>query len=152
MWNFLVKFLPYFYCLGALTFTDNFRKYQIGWPRTYKIQNLLPSADSKKNLKGLIYMDFHLSRSISGWQKPIVYSYFRLSSCSRPKVAAKRGTSYCWAWRKQSFETSKLTMFLETKAPLSYCNWSIKMARIIWFGSTNVDKSPAYVKNWQRFK
>ena len=61
-----------------------------------------------------------------------------------------RGTRYCWAWHKHSFETNKLTMFLETEAAFSYCNWSIKMARIIWFGSTSVDIGPAYLNNWRR--
>ena len=37
-------------------------------------------------------------------------------------------------------------MFLETEAALLYCNWSIKMARIIWYGSTSVK----HVNNWQR--
>ena len=41
-------------------------------------------------------------------------------------------------------------MFLETEAAFPYCNWSIKMARIIWFGSTSVDIVPAYVNNWNR--
>ena len=35
-------------------------------------------------------------------------------------------------------------MFLETEATFPYCNWSIKMARIIGFGSTSV------VNSWQR--
>ena len=33
-------------------------------------------------------------------------------------------------------------MFLEKEAAFLYCNWSIKMARIIWFGSTSVDIGP----------
>ena len=37
-------------------------------------------------------------------------------------------------------------MFLETEAAFPYCNWSIKMARIIWFGSKSVDIGPAYVE------
>ena len=41
-------------------------------------------------------------------------------------------------------------MFLETEAAYPYCNWSIKMARVIWFGSTSVDIGPAYVNNWPR--
>ena len=48
-------------------------------------------------------------------------------------------------------ETNKLTSkFLETEAAFPYCNWSIKMARIIWFGSRSVDIGPAYVNNWKR--
>ena len=35
-------------------------------------------------------------------------------------------------------------MFLETEATFLYCNWAIKMARIIGFGSTSV------VNSWQR--
>ena len=35
-------------------------------------------------------------------------------------------------------------MFLETEATFLYCNWSIEMARTIWFGSTSV------VHSWQR--
>ena len=45
-----------------------------------------------------------------------------------------RGTMYCWAWGKDSFETNNLTMFLKTEATFNYCNWSIKMAKIIGFG------------------
>ena len=45
-----------------------------------------------------------------------------------------RGTRYCWASPKHSFETIEWTMFLETETALTYCNWSIKMSRIIWFG------------------
>ena len=47
----------------------------------------------------------------------------------------------------QSFETNNLTMFLETEAVFPCHNWSIKMARIIWFGSTSVDIGSAYVNN-----
>ena len=45
---------------------------------------------------------------------------------------------------QHSFETNKLTML----AAFFYCNWSIKMARVIWFGSRSVDIGPAYVNNW----
>ena len=38
-----------------------------------------------------------------------------------------------------SCETNKWTRFLETEAAFLCCNWLIKMARIIWFGSTSVD-------------
>ena len=55
----------------------------------------------------------------------------------------QRGTGYCWAWVKDSFKTNKWTMFLGTEATFPYCNWSIKMARIIGFGSTSV------VNSWQ---
>ena len=41
-------------------------------------------------------------------------------------------------------------MFLETEPAFPYCNWSIKMDRIIWVGSTSVDIGQAYVNNWQR--
>ena len=44
----------------------------------------------------------------------------------------------------------QLTMFLETETAFLYCNRSIKMARIIWFGLTSVDIGPAYGINWQR--
>ena len=37
-------------------------------------------------------------------------------------------------------------MFLETEASFPYCNWSTKMAGIIWLGSTSVQ----HVNNWQR--
>ena len=37
-------------------------------------------------------------------------------------------------------------MFLETEAAFPYCNWSIQMARIIWFGSTSMDIGQAYIK------
>ena len=47
---------------------------------------------------------------------------------------------------KHSFETDKWTMFLETEASFPYCNWSIKMAGIIWLGSTSVH----HVNNWHR--
>ena len=50
----------------------------------------------------------------------------------------------------RSFETNNLTMFLETEAVFPCNNWSIKMARIIWFGSTSVDIGPSYVNNWQK--
>ena len=53
----------------------------------------------------------------------------------------ERGTRYCWAWHKQSYQTNKWTMFLETEASLPWCNWSIKIARIIWFGSRRFDMS-----------
>ena len=66
-------------------------------------------------------------------------------------MVAQRGTRYCWAWRKHSFDTNNLTMFLETEALFPCHNESIKMARIIWFGSTSVDIGSAYVNNWQRF-
>ena len=62
-----------------------------------------------------------------------------------------RGTRYCWALRKHSFETIKWTMFLETEAAFPYCNWSIKMSRIIWFGSTSAEIGQAYVNSWQRY-
>ena len=42
-------------------------------------------------------------------------------------------------------ESNKFTRFLETGAVFPYCNWSIKIARVIWFGSTSVDMGPAYV-------
>ena len=54
-------------------------------------------------------------------------------------VISQRGTRNCWAWRKYSFETNKWNMFLEAEATFPFCNWSIKMARIIWFGWTSVD-------------
>ena len=44
----------------------------------------------------------------------------------------------------------KFNMFLETEAAFPYCNWSIKISRIIWFGSTSVDIGPAYLNNWKR--
>ena len=59
-----------------------------------------------------------------------------------------RGTRYCWASHKHSFKTNKWTKFLETEAAFPYCNWSIKIARIIWFGPTSVGRGPAYVNNW----
>ena len=37
-------------------------------------------------------------------------------------------------------------MFVETEASFPYCNWSTKMAVIIWLGSTSVQ----LVNNWQR--
>ena len=37
-------------------------------------------------------------------------------------------------------------MFLETEGSFPHCNWSIKMAKIIGFGSTSVDIDPSYVK------
>ena len=37
-------------------------------------------------------------------------------------------------------------MFLETESSFPYCNWSTKMAWIIWLGSTSVQ----HVNNWQR--
>ena len=63
-----------------------------------------------------------------------------LTDCSQ------RGTRYCWAWGQHSFKTNKWTMFLETEASFPYCNWSTKMAGIIWLGSTSVQ----HVNNWQR--
>ena len=59
-------------------------------------------------------------------------------------LVCARGTRYCWAWGKDSFETNKWTTFLETEVTFPYCNWSIKMARSIGFGSTSV------VNSWQR--
>ena len=42
-------------------------------------------------------------------------------------------------------------MFLETEAAFPYYNWSIKMARIIWFGLTSVEiVGLALVNSWQR--
>ena len=35
-----------------------------------------------------------------------------------------------------------LTMFLETDVAFPYCNWSIKMAIIIWLDSISVDTGP----------
>ena len=46
---------------------------------------------------------------------------------------------------------TETTMFLEKEAVFPCHNWSIKIARIIWFGSISVDIGPAYVNNWQRF-
>ena len=44
-----------------------------------------------------------------------------------------------YTWNKQ------INLVLETEAALPYCNWSIKLAGIIWFGSTSFDIDPAYV-------
>ena len=63
---------------------------------------------------------------------------------------SQRGTRYRWARHKHSFETNESTMFLETEAALPYCNCSIKMARIIWFGSRSFDIGPADLINWKR--
>ena len=49
----------------------------------------------------------------------------------------ERGTRYCWAWCKHNLKTNKWAMFLETETALPYCIWSIKMVRIIWFGTTS---------------
>ena len=51
----------------------------------------------------------------------------------------------------QGFKTNNLTMFLEKEAVFPCHNWSINIARIIWFGSITVDIGPAYVNNWKRF-
>ena len=64
--------------------------------------------------------------------------------CKFRSPKSQRGTRYCWAWGKDSFETNRWTMFLETEATIPYCNWSIKLARSIGFGSTSV------VNGWQR--
>ena len=90
------------------------------------------------------------------WQGSIVeidYGLFRVFGpyfIGQSLGTYKRGTRYCWAWGKHNFETNKWNMFLETEASFHYCNWSIKMARIIWSVSTSVDIYPAYVNNWQR--
>ena len=59
-------------------------------------------------------------------------------------MSHERGTRYCWAGGKNSFETNKWSMFLKTEATFPYCNCSIKLARSIGFGSTSV------VNRWQR--
>ena len=64
----------------------------------------------------------------------------------KTKICFCNGTRYCRAWGQHSFETNKLTMFLETEASFPYCNRSTKMAGIIWLGSTSVQ----HVNNWQR--
>ena len=79
------------------------------------------------------------------WHNVVPYVHIILE-----RVITPRGTRYCWAWYKQSFETNKLTMFLETESAYPYCNWSIKMVRIIWLGPTSVDIGPAYVNNFKR--
>ena len=79
-----------------------------------------------------------------------VIKYLTLLHIVTRSLFSQRGTRYCWPWHKHSFETNKLTMFKETEADFIYCNWLIKMARIIWFGSTSVDIGPAYVNNWKR--
>ena len=85
------------------------------------------------------------SKNLKKCQK-IQKNFFFL--CQKEKNAIilvlPRGTRYCWAWGKDSFETNKWTMFLETEASFPYCNWSIKIARIVGFGSTSV------VNSWQR--
>ena len=73
----------------------------------------------------------------SNWQLKFLRRYYFYP-------ANQRGTFYCWAWRKDNFETNKWAMFLETEATFPHCNWSIKMARMIGFGSASV------VNSWQR--
>ena len=41
-------------------------------------------------------------------------------------------------------------MILDTEAAIPYCNWSIKMDKIIWFGSTSMNIGPAHGNNWHR--
>ena len=73
--------------------------------------------------------------------------YFKYCfSCTLISWLHTRGTRYCWAWGHRRFETNKWAMFLETEASIPYCNWSTKMAGIIWFGSKSVQD----VNNWQR--
>ena len=49
-----------------------------------------------------------------------------------------------------SYETNKWPVLLETRAAFACCNWSIKMDRIVWVGSTSVDIGPPYVNNLKR--
>ena len=86
-----------------------------------------------------------ISNVRESWHDVVPYVHIILE-----RVITPRGTRYCWAWYKQSFETNKLTMFLETESAYPYCNWSIKMVRIIWLGPTSVDIGPAYVNHFKR--
>ena len=46
----------------------------------------------------------------------------------------RKGNNVLLSSTADSFETNNLTMFLKTEATFNYCNWSIKMAKIIGFG------------------
>ena len=63
----------------------------------------------------------------------------KITFCKRK---GEQGTAELGA--KTVLKKNKWTMFLETEATFPCCNWSIKMARIIGFGSTSV------VNSWQR--
>ena len=72
------------------------------------------------------------------------------SACEPTHCLLFKGNKVLLSLHKHIFKTNKLTMFLQTEAAFPYCNWSIKKARIIWFGSTSVDIGPANVNNWKR--
>ena len=63
------------------------------------------------------------------------------NQCQTPRVKGEQGTAELGA-KTVLKQTNKL--FLETEATFSYCNWSIKKARIIGFGSRSI------VNSWQR--
>ena len=63
-------------------------------------------------------------------------------------IVSERVTRYGLAWH--TFETNKRTIFLATEVAFSYNIWSTKIASIIWFGSSCVDRGPAYLNNWHR--
>ena len=48
------------------------------------------------------------------------------------------------------FWNQKINYVSRDRSCIPCHNWSIKMARIIWFGSTSVDIGPAYINSCQR--
>ena len=118
---------------------------KIGYPQLKKSKINRIQKESfwrKKHLKILktkskIHLYFRVVRSSiplvttlknSNWDKN---QTIKLWQNSKTQIVTKlknlRGTRYCWAWRKHSFETHKWTMLLETKTSFPYCNWSIKI-------------------------
>ena len=41
-------------------------------------------------------------------------------------------------------------MILDAEDAFPYCDWSIKMNKIIWFSSMSVDLGTVYGNNWHR--
>ena len=107
------------------------------------------NTKASKNCHGPSYLIFHHLSSVICQLSSVLAMCSQVKPCFRPGKSLKRGTRYRWAWHKHSYETNKYSVFLETEAAFPYCNWSIKMDRIIWVGSTSVDIGPACVNNWQ---
>ena len=55
------------------------------------------------------------------------------------KFVLAEGNKVLLSLPQTQFLNKKLTIFLVTEAAFPYCNWLMKMARIIWFGSISVD-------------
>ena len=120
--------------------TRNRQKFRI-WEHIYKKTcNIIQKSENQTYLAAI-----KIKFVVTGVRK-VLYCVGIVSDGVSKVYCVERGTRYCWAWGQHSFETNKWTMFLETEASFPYCNWSTKMAGIIWLGSTSVQ----HVNNWQR--